>query len=213
MIKTICIKDITVGKNIRSEKDTELAELAKSIETQGLINPITVKQIGLKYKVIAGHRRLAACKLLGMDKVPCSIEDAESDSLMLTIHENLHRKDMNAIEWCEVFDRLKAERGYTDIRISKELGKSGQWVQNIRQIKKELNKKYGDNMPVEIKKAPLKVQRKLAVTAVKGGGRNFVEVGYTYDNTLKLYRVFARNKKAEKELCAFLADWREKWQN
>lgn len=85
------------------ESQEELQTLAQSIQTDGLINPITVTptQDG-KYQVIAGRRRFRACKSIGIDKVPCYIKFdtkfTETDLRRVTLIENLHRKDLKPIE-------------------------------------------------------------------------------------------------------------------
>lgn len=101
MFKIIEMEKIISGKNIRNERDTDIQELADSIETNGLINPILVKQIGNgKYEVVAGHRRYEAVKRLGLPHIECNIteETSEKDLLLAQVAENIQRKNMSALD-------------------------------------------------------------------------------------------------------------------
>lgn len=76
MYKIIEMSKIKNGKNIRTERDSEILELAQSIEVNGLINPIMVKPIGGgMYEVVAGHRRFEAVKRLGLPHIECTITE------------------------------------------------------------------------------------------------------------------------------------------
>lgn len=77
----------------------ELAELAASIATVGLINPLTVKLMGDRYEVTGGHRRLLACRMVDLDPVPCIIKSREgADPLAIMVAENAHREEVNPVE-------------------------------------------------------------------------------------------------------------------
>ena len=92
MLKLLEVTQIVSGKNIRNERDNEIAELADSIERQGLINPILVyKRDDGKYEVIAGHRRFEAVKRLGLPHIECNVfEDmSERDVIFAQIAENV----------------------------------------------------------------------------------------------------------------------------
>ncbi len=85
MLKLLEMSQIVNGKNIRNEHDNEIAELAESIEKQGLINPILVqKRSDGKYVVIAGHRRYEAVKRLGLPHIECNVfEDMNESDVIL----------------------------------------------------------------------------------------------------------------------------------
>lgn len=101
-LERIAIEHITPNpRNARIEfKQETLDTLAKSIESEGLLNPITVRQMGLnKYQIVAGERRYRACKQLGFEKIECivvALSDEQTDFLMLT--ENLVREDVSTYE-------------------------------------------------------------------------------------------------------------------
>ena len=85
-----------------------IAELAESIRAVGLIQPLTVRVAGDDYEVIAGHRRLLACRQIGLEAVNCLIVDAADDgqAVAARLHENLFRRDMTAIEEAAVYAEL-----------------------------------------------------------------------------------------------------------
>ena len=75
--------------------DDTIAELAQSISQVGLIQPLVVRRSGSGYELVAGERRLRACKSLGMETVTCIVEDSmqEESSAMVALIENLQRED------------------------------------------------------------------------------------------------------------------------
>lgn len=85
---------------MRSEMDDEkLRELAASIDSFGLMQPITVRAVGKRYEVVAGHRRLKACQILKKQTIPAIVkvwDDKETD--MGRMHENLFREDVNPVD-------------------------------------------------------------------------------------------------------------------
>lgn len=151
MFKIIETEKIVSGKNIRYEKDDEINELAKSIEENGLINPILVKRIaGGKYEVIAGHRRFEAVKRLRMQEIECNITDdimTEKEVVFAQIAENIQRKDMSALELVDCFDDLKKRFGIKQNQIARYFNKSETWVTNQYQAVKLLDKLYGGKVP------------------------------------------------------------------
>ena len=78
----------------------ELAGLAASIKENGLLQPVTVRRLGPdRYELIAGERRLRACKLAGMDRVPAILRDYQDDqTAALSLLENIQRADLNPFE-------------------------------------------------------------------------------------------------------------------
>jgi len=98
---------IVRGENHRQHFDpTKLDELADSIRQHGLIEPIIVRPHGDIYQIVAGERRYRACKIAGLDHIPCIIRvlnDEQADDIMLA--ENTGRQDLNAIEEAEAYGR------------------------------------------------------------------------------------------------------------
>lgn len=115
-----------------------LNELAASIENYGLMQPITVRQvIPFEYELVAGQRRLAACRMLGMDYIPAIImKVSESDSAVLALVENIQRENLNYIEEAEAFVTVISEFGLTQDELAEKLGKTQSTVANKIRILK-----------------------------------------------------------------------------
>lgn len=151
MQKLIEVTKIKQGKNIRSECDAEISELADSIEKQGLINPILVQKLSDGfYEVVAGHRRFEAVKRIGLPYIECNIlEDdlSEKEIILAQLAENVQRKNMSAFELVEVFEDLKNRLHVNQKAIAKMFGKSDVWVCNQYQALRTLEAEYGKDIP------------------------------------------------------------------
>jgi len=104
----------------------DLTKLASSIREHGVINPIIVEVSGSgRYRIIAGERRFAACRSLGLRIVPCIIRTvADQSRLILQLIENLQRKDLHPVEEARAFKRLIDEFKLTQRDLAQRLGKS-----------------------------------------------------------------------------------------
>jgi ParB family chromosome partitioning protein len=105
--------------------------LAKSIEEKGLLQPIIVKpSTGHSFEVIAGNRRLAACKLIKWKNMPCYIVNFDDrEALEVSIIENVQHESLNYIEEAKAFKRYVEERGYGAIsELARKIGKSPSYV-------------------------------------------------------------------------------------
>ncbi len=105
--------------------DYELSRLAVSIQQNGILQPLTVRRLenGLTYELIAGERRLRACKLLNMAYVPCIIiETTTKDSAVLAVLENLQRADLNYMEEAYAIKNLIDYYGLTQEETAARLG-------------------------------------------------------------------------------------------
>jgi len=139
------IADIAISKiganpfQPRSGFEAEsLEELAQSIKLQGIIQPLTVRKTGYdRYQVIAGERRLKAAEISGLKAVPCYIRVANDEQMLeLALIENIHRKDLNAIEIAISYQRLIEELNLTQEDVSQKVGKDRATVSNyIRLLK------------------------------------------------------------------------------
>ena len=103
-----------------------LTELKASMTAVGLAQPILVTILGYEqYMLVAGERRYTAAKELGWKKISCIVRTIEQNQrLALQIIENLHRKDLNALEEAEGYQRLMDEFGMTQEEVGLHLGKS-----------------------------------------------------------------------------------------
>lgn len=113
-----------------------LAELAQSIASQGLIEPLIVRSIAKeRYEIIAGERRWRAAKLAGMRQVPCLIGNyTDKQACALTLVENIQREDLNLIEEASAYRRLMDEFHYHQEEIATLVGKSRSHVANILRL-------------------------------------------------------------------------------
>jgi len=116
-----------------------LEELKKSILTNGLIQPITVRRTpDHKYQLISGERRLQACRDIGFKEIPAYIIDVDSEELMLALAliENIQREKLNSIEIGTAYKRLMDECHLTQEQIAERVGKDRTTVANtIRLLK------------------------------------------------------------------------------
>ncbi|CEG57890.1 ParB/RepB/Spo0J family partition protein [Legionella fallonii] len=113
-----------------------LQELAQSIASQGLIEPLVVRRIAKQhYEIIAGERRWRAAKLAGLTAVPCLIgEYTDKQACALTLIENIQREDLNLIEEANGYRRLMDEFHYHQDEIAALVGKSRSHIANILRL-------------------------------------------------------------------------------
>lgn len=114
-----------------------LQELAESIKTLGLIQPITVRRKGTKYQIISGERRFRACSMAGMDMIPAYIRDAnEQGMLEMAIVENIQRENLDPIEVALSYQRLIEECNLTQEQMAVRVGKKRVSVTNSLRLLK-----------------------------------------------------------------------------
>ena len=102
-----------------------------SLTANGLLQPITVRQAGSGYELIAGERRLRAATRLGWTEIPAIVKDYDDKALLtLALVENLQRTDLNPIEEAEGYSRLGAEFSLTQQEIAEVVGKDRSTVAN-----------------------------------------------------------------------------------
>ena len=131
-----------------------LQELADSIRTFGLIQPVTVRKRGAKYQIISGERRYRACILAGMDMIPAYIRDANDQGMLeMAIVENIQRENLDPIEVAMSYQRLMEECRLTQEQMADRVGKKRASVAN----------------QLRLLKLPAKVQHDLKVGLVSVG--------------------------------------------
>lgn len=115
-----------------------LEELAESVRTFGLIQPISVrKQSDGRYQIISGERRFRACKLAGMDTIPAYIRTADDQGMLeMAIVENIQRQDLDPIEVAMSYQRLMDECNLTQERMAQRVGKKRASVANTLRLLK-----------------------------------------------------------------------------
>ncbi len=123
----------------RSIFDQEaLEELAMSIKHLGLVQPITLREIGSeKYQIISGERRYRASKLAGLDTIPAYIKKASDENVMeMALIENIQREDLNPIEIALAFQNLIETYKLTQDKLSERIGKKRATIANFLRLLK-----------------------------------------------------------------------------
>jgi ParB family transcriptional regulator, chromosome partitioning protein len=107
-------------------------ELAQSIKVYGIIQPLSVRQMGERsYELVAGERRLRAAKRLGLNEVPVILIDiTDKDSAAIALLENLQREDLNFIEEAEAYYNLIQDHSYTQEQLAEAIGKKQSTIAN-----------------------------------------------------------------------------------
>lgn len=136
-LKNLKINEIEPNREqARKHFDQEaLEELAESIKTYGVIQPIVVCQKEGYYSIIAGERRWRACKLAGIQEIPAIIkENDEKTNTEISLIENIQREDLNPFEKAMGIKNLVDEYGLTQEQIAKSLGKARSSISNTIRI-------------------------------------------------------------------------------
>lgn len=142
-ISKIKVNPLQPRENFDEEK---LHELADSIKRNGVLQPVTVREIGGEYILISGERRIRASGIAGLEKIPAYIyqrPQENSDSMLeLALIENIQREDLNPMELSDSYQRLVDEYGLTQEQVSEKVSKQRSTVANFLRLQK---------LPVEIK--------------------------------------------------------------
>lgn len=117
---------------MRSELDREgLFALADNIKQNGLINPITVRPLGQGFEVVAGHRRLSACKIAGLIKIPCVIRSLdENQAFEIMAAENLERADVDLVDESNFLTRYIQKTGKSVAQVAQSIKRSAAYVES-----------------------------------------------------------------------------------
>jgi ParB family chromosome partitioning protein len=120
----------------REFNSDSLQELADSIASQGLIQPIVVREVAQnKYEIIAGERRWRAAQLAGLDSVPAIVREiSDQATIAIALIENIQREDLNAIEESQALIRLQDEFNLTQQQVAQAVGKSRSAVTNLMRL-------------------------------------------------------------------------------
>jgi len=120
----------------RREMDpAALEDLANSIRSQGIIQPLIVRPVGKHYEIIAGERRFRAAQMAGLTQVPVIIRHIPDEAAVaIALIENIQREDLNPIEEAIALDRLIEEFGMTHQNVAEAVGKSRTTVTNLLRL-------------------------------------------------------------------------------
>ena len=143
-VHQIAIADIKLSPNQTREvsSESEVEGLAKSIKSQGIIQPLVVKGLSGEqsgFELIAGERRLRAAKLSGLLTVPCIIKNVnEQQAAEISVIENAQREDLNPIEEAQAYQILNNEFRMNQTQIAEVIGKNRSSISNsLRLLKLE----------------------------------------------------------------------------
>jgi len=147
-VNTVNIKDIKPNPDQprRDFDEKSLHELSLSIKSKGVITPITLRENGKKYEIVAGERRWRAAKKAKIKSIPAYIINVKNNSEMMQVAliENVQREDLNAIEEAEGYAILNSEHGLSHDDIAKTIGKKRTTISNTLRLLK---------LPPEIRKS------------------------------------------------------------
>jgi len=105
-------------------REEALEELAQSIRSTGIIQPLVLRPDGARYQLLAGERRWRAAQRAGLNRVPAVVREVRDDqALEITLVENIQREDLNPIEQARAFDRLMSDFSMTQEDVAARTGK------------------------------------------------------------------------------------------
>lgn len=134
---TLSLDDIDPNpEQPRQEFDeTKLGELAASIKSQGIIQPLLVRPKGGRYQLVAGERRWRAAKLAGLTEVPVLVRDLSDEEVMVSaLIENLQREDLNPVDEAIALKTLRETLKMTQDALAAKLGKSRPAIANALRL-------------------------------------------------------------------------------
>jgi len=112
-----------------------LAELAVSIRESGMVQPILVRRVGMRYQIIAGERRWRAAQQLGLATVPVTIRDVPDGRLLeLALVENIQREELTPLEEAQAFQRLQSELSLTQEEVARRVGRDRSTIANAMRL-------------------------------------------------------------------------------
>jgi ParB family chromosome partitioning protein len=115
--------------------EQELADLARSIKANGVIQPIIVRPVGTGYQLIAGERRWRAAKLAGLQMVPAIVRQVKDNELLeLALVENIHRADLNPLERANAYQKYLSTLSLTQVEAASRLGEDRSVIANYLRL-------------------------------------------------------------------------------
>jgi ParB family chromosome partitioning protein len=135
--QTVSIADIDPNplQPRRVFQPERLQELAQSIRSNGIIQPLVVRKLGDRYQLVAGERRWRAAKIAGLEQIPVVVRDIPDDRLLeITLIENIQREDLNPIETAVALARMGTELALTPDDIGRRTGKDRTTISNFTRL-------------------------------------------------------------------------------
>jgi ParB family transcriptional regulator, chromosome partitioning protein len=116
-------------------EEPQLEELAQSIRTHGVLQPVLVRRVDNRFEIVAGERRWRAAQRAGLLKVPVVIRDVPDDQLLqVALIENIQRENLNAIEEAQAYRRLADEANLSQEEIASAVGKDRATIANYMRL-------------------------------------------------------------------------------
>jgi len=124
----------TYQPRVQFDEDA-LQELADSISSQGIVQPLLVRPVGAKYELIAGERRWRAAQLAGLHEVPAVVREVPDEAAAaMSLIENIQRENLNPVEEAMALQRLTQEFGLTHEKLATTVGRSRSAVSNLLRL-------------------------------------------------------------------------------
>ena len=118
-------------------KEEKINELAESIKTNGIIQPIVARRDGERFQIIAGERRWRAAQIAGLRKIPCIVRDITDENVLeISLIENIQREDLNPIEEATAYKRLVDVLSLSQEEVARRVGKDRSSVTNALRLLK-----------------------------------------------------------------------------
>jgi len=178
-----------------------LDELAHSIRSQGVMQPIVVRSIGSgRYEIIPGERRWRASQQAGLDKIPAIVREVSDEAaIAMALIENIQREDLNPIEEAVALQRLQQEFQLTQQQVADAVGKSRVTISNLLRLIA-----LPDEIKTLLSHGDLEMGHARALLGLPGerqveGARHVVARGLTVRQTEALVRQWLNGKEAPKE--------------
>lgn len=142
MPSTLPVAQVQAGKYQPRTRmdDGSLSELAASIKSQGIMQPVLVRPIepspsGARYEIIAGERRFRAAQLAGLDEIPVLVREVDDqNAAAMALIENIQREDLNPLEEAQGIARLISEFSFTHEQAAHAVGRSRSAVSNLLRL-------------------------------------------------------------------------------
>ncbi len=117
--------------------EAKIEELANSISSYGLIQPIILRKAEKGFEIVAGERRWRAARKANLSKVPCIMKElSDEENMVISIIENMQREDLNPIEEAEALSQMIQRFGFSQEEVAKSVGKSRSYVTNSLRLLK-----------------------------------------------------------------------------
>jgi len=168
----------------RQEFDPDdLKELAQSIKENGIIQPVTLRQVKPDlYQIVTGERRWRASRLVGLKKIPAIIRNYSDQQMMETaLIENLQREDLNPIEEAQAYQKMMEEFNMTQEEVAKKVGKSRSSIANTVRL---LN--LPPKVQVYVSRETMSMGHARALLSLKDTGMMIKAADYVIKNNLSV---------------------------